>query len=78
MFWVSEATGHYMTEQGLNRTLAKSAASDQWFYGFLARRQALHAGPGQGCRLERVHAVHQCARRGLPPASWAWPGWACR
>ncbi|UUZ52533.1 hypothetical protein LP419_24375 [Massilia sp. H-1] len=38
MFWVSEATGHYMTEQGLNRTLAKSAASDQWFYGFLARQ----------------------------------------
>ncbi|HEU4775256.1 MAG TPA: methyl-accepting chemotaxis protein [Telluria sp.] len=36
VFWVSEATGKYMTEQGLNRTLSKSAASDQWFYGFLA------------------------------------------
>jgi methyl-accepting chemotaxis protein len=36
VFWVSEATGKYMTEAGLNRTLAKEAASDQWFYGFLA------------------------------------------
>jgi methyl-accepting chemotaxis protein len=36
VFWVSEATGKYMTEQGLNRTLDKAAASDQWFYGFLA------------------------------------------
>ncbi|MES2319607.1 MAG: methyl-accepting chemotaxis protein [Pseudomonadota bacterium] len=36
VFWVSESTGKYMTEQGLNRTLAKDAASDQWFYGFLA------------------------------------------
>jgi methyl-accepting chemotaxis protein len=36
VFWVSESTGKYMTDQGLNRTLAKDAASDQWFYGFLA------------------------------------------
>jgi methyl-accepting chemotaxis protein len=36
VFWVSESTGKYMTEQGLNRTLAKEAASDQWFYSFLA------------------------------------------
>jgi len=36
VFWVSESTGKYMTEAGLNRTLAKDAASDQWFYSFLA------------------------------------------
>ena len=36
VFWVSESTGKYMNEQGLNRTLHKEAASDQWFYGFLA------------------------------------------
>ncbi len=35
VFWVSEASGKYMTEAGLNRTLDKAAASDQWFYGFL-------------------------------------------
>ena len=36
VFWVSESTGKYMTDAGLNRTLSKEAASDQWFYGFLA------------------------------------------
>jgi methyl-accepting chemotaxis protein len=36
VFWVSESTGKYLTDQGLNRTLSKDAASDQWFYGFLA------------------------------------------
>jgi len=36
VFWVSEASGKYLTEAGLNRTLAREAASDQWFYGFLA------------------------------------------
>jgi methyl-accepting chemotaxis protein len=36
VFWVSESTGKYMTEAGLNRTLSKDAASDQWFYSFLA------------------------------------------
>jgi len=36
VFWVSEATGKYLTEAGLNRTLSKDAASDQWFYSFLA------------------------------------------
>ncbi|MFL6657541.1 MAG: methyl-accepting chemotaxis protein [Massilia sp.] len=36
VFWVSESSGKYLTDQGLNRTLSKSAASDQWFYGFLA------------------------------------------
>ncbi len=36
VFWVSESSGKYMNEAGLNRTLARDAASDQWFYGFLA------------------------------------------
>jgi methyl-accepting chemotaxis protein len=36
VFWVSEESGKYMTPDGLNRTLDKAAASDQWFYGFLA------------------------------------------
>ncbi|HEX8611434.1 MAG TPA: methyl-accepting chemotaxis protein, partial [Telluria sp.] len=36
VFWISESTGKYMTEQGLSRTLDKAAGNDQWFYGFLA------------------------------------------
>ncbi|MDQ1814508.1 methyl-accepting chemotaxis protein [Massilia sp. CCM 9210] len=36
VFWISESTGKYMTDQGLSRTLAKAAGTDQWFYGFLA------------------------------------------
>ncbi len=36
VFWVSEANGKYFTEQGMNRTVSKDAAGDQWFYGFLA------------------------------------------
>ncbi len=36
VFWVSETSGKYMNEAGLNRTLSRDAASDQWFYGFLA------------------------------------------
>jgi methyl-accepting chemotaxis protein len=35
VFWVSEATGKYFTDEGYNRTLDRSHASDQWFYGFL-------------------------------------------
>jgi len=35
VFWVSGETGKYFTEAGLDRTLSKDAASDQWFYGFL-------------------------------------------
>jgi len=36
VFWVSGATGKYLTEAGLNRTLDKSAAKDQWLYSFLS------------------------------------------
>jgi methyl-accepting chemotaxis protein len=36
VFWISRDSGKYLSEQGLLRTLDKSAASDQWFYGFLA------------------------------------------
>ncbi|WP_225984794.1 methyl-accepting chemotaxis protein [Noviherbaspirillum aerium] len=36
IFWVSGATGKYFTDTGLNRTLDKAAAGDQWLYGFLA------------------------------------------
>lgn len=36
VFWVSEASGKYMNEKGLIRTLDKAAAGDQWFYAFLA------------------------------------------
>ena len=35
VFWVSGGSGKYFDPAGLNRTLNKSAASDQWFYGFL-------------------------------------------
>ena len=35
VFWVSSDTGKYFTEAGLDRTLSKDAAGDQWFYGFL-------------------------------------------
>jgi len=34
--WASEATGKYFDQNGLNRTLSRSAPGDQWFYGFLA------------------------------------------
>ena len=37
VFWVSGETGKYFTDAGLDRTLSKSAASDQWFYGFLEK-----------------------------------------
>lgn len=36
IFWVSGETGKYYTDAGLTRTLSKSAAGDQWFYGFLS------------------------------------------
>src|SRR5471032_1343598 len=36
VFWVSGTTGKYFGPDGLSRTLDKAAASDQWFYGFLA------------------------------------------
>jgi methyl-accepting chemotaxis protein len=36
VFWVSETNGKYFTEQGLDRSVNKSAAGDQWFYNFLA------------------------------------------
>ncbi len=36
VFWVSEANGKYFTDQGLNRSVDKAAAGDQWFYSFLA------------------------------------------
>jgi methyl-accepting chemotaxis protein len=34
--WVSATTGKYHDHNGYRRTLDKSAAGDQWFYGFLA------------------------------------------
>ena len=34
--WVSEATGKYLNESGVSRTVNKGDASDGWFYGFLA------------------------------------------
>jgi len=36
VFWVSGDTGKYFTEAGLDRTLSKTAPSDQWFYNFLS------------------------------------------
>ena len=36
VFWVSGTTGKYLTEAGLDRTLSRKAADDQWFYDFLA------------------------------------------
>ncbi len=36
VFWVSNETGKYFTEAGLDRTLAKDNASDKWFYDFLS------------------------------------------
>ncbi|PRC91318.1 methyl-accepting chemotaxis protein [Solimicrobium silvestre] len=36
VFWISEGTGKYFTEAGLNRTLDKSSDVNQWFYSFLA------------------------------------------
>ncbi|WP_166890214.1 methyl-accepting chemotaxis protein [Massilia sp. CCM 8734] len=36
VFWVSKATGKYMSEQGLTRTIDKEGGNDQWFHGFLA------------------------------------------
>ncbi|WP_437126276.1 methyl-accepting chemotaxis protein [Noviherbaspirillum album] len=36
VFWVSASTGKYFTESGLNRTLDKQAAGDQWLYSFLS------------------------------------------
>ena len=36
VFWVSATTGKYLTEAGVNRTLSRDAASDQWFYSFLS------------------------------------------
>ena len=35
VFWVSRETGKYYTDKGYDRTLNESAASDQWFYGYL-------------------------------------------
>ena len=36
VFWVSGASGKYFTEAGLNRTLDRNKAGDQWLYNFLA------------------------------------------
>ena len=36
VFWVSKATGKYMSEQGLTRTVDKEGGNDQWFHSFLA------------------------------------------
>ncbi|TAK92871.1 MAG: methyl-accepting chemotaxis protein, partial [Aquabacterium sp.] len=36
VYWVSESTGRYHTDKGLERTLSRGAASDAWFYGFLS------------------------------------------
>ena len=36
VFWVSGTSGKYFNEAGLNRTLSRDAASDQWFYSFLS------------------------------------------
>jgi len=36
VFWVSRETGKYHTDKGFDRTLNEKAASDQWFYGYLA------------------------------------------
>ena len=36
VFWVSGSSGKYFNDGGLNRTLDKGAASDQWMYSFLA------------------------------------------
>ncbi|HET8693748.1 MAG TPA: methyl-accepting chemotaxis protein, partial [Aquabacterium sp.] len=35
VYWVSAATGKYLTEKGVDRVLSRQAASDQWFYGFV-------------------------------------------
>ncbi len=36
VFWVSEAAGKHISEQGNSRSVAKSAPGDQWFYNFLS------------------------------------------
>ena len=36
VFWVSADTGKYFTAKGLDRTLSRDNASDQWFYGLLS------------------------------------------
>ena len=36
VFWVSGATGQYLSDQGLVRTLSASAPGDQWFHRLLA------------------------------------------
>ena len=41
VYWVSEATGRYHTDKGLDRTLSPNAASDGWFYGFLSAGKQL-------------------------------------
>ncbi len=35
VFWVSEASGKYFTEDGLNRTVSKASGNDGWFYSFI-------------------------------------------
>jgi methyl-accepting chemotaxis protein len=35
VFWVSGASGKYMTDEGLNQTLDKADPGNQWFYQFL-------------------------------------------
>jgi methyl-accepting chemotaxis protein len=39
VFFVSESSGNYYVETGLNRTLARTNPQDQWFYSFLASGQ---------------------------------------
>jgi methyl-accepting chemotaxis protein len=40
VFWVSGETGKYFTQKGLERTLSKSDAADQWFYGLMSSNKA--------------------------------------
>jgi methyl-accepting chemotaxis protein len=41
VYWVSESSGRYHTDKGLDRTLSRDAAADGWFYGFLAAGKQL-------------------------------------
>ncbi|RSZ57046.1 HAMP domain-containing protein [Massilia atriviolacea] len=36
VFWVSQSSGKYMSEQGLTRTVDKEGGKDQWFHAFLS------------------------------------------
>jgi methyl-accepting chemotaxis protein len=41
VYWVSESSGRYQTDRGLDRTLSRDAPADGWFYGFLAAGKQL-------------------------------------